>query len=98
MAITVALAVTPSTPAHGQIVTATYAVSGNTGTPAGPAQAASVDGDVTLGGVVQHVSTSVTLPGTPAVPPLTEAYSVPVCAGLTFTATGDPHVFTAVVP
>lgn len=98
MTITAALVVTPSTPNHGDTVTATYSVTGNIGTPAGDPVAGSVIGDVTVGTDVLHAVTTITLPGTPAVAPLAEAYSVPVLAGLTFAATGDPHVYTALVP
>lgn len=92
MAITAALTVTPSAPAHGAIVTATYAVQGNTGTPGG---SGTVSGTTHVGGQDIAVSTTVTLPGTPALP---ESYDVPTAPGLTFTVTADPHVFTAVVP
>jgi hypothetical protein len=92
VAITATLTVIPAAPAHGATVTATYAVSGNTGTPGG---SGTISGTVHAGGQDIAVSTTVTLPGTPA---LLESYDVPTAPGLTFTATADPHVFTAVVP
>lgn len=95
---TVTLTVDKSTPARGETVTATYTVSGNDGTPAGQPQAAELTGDVTVGAETVHVSTVLTLPGTPAVPPLAETFSVPTVAGLTFSATSDPRKFTALVP
>jgi len=93
MTITATLTVSPAAPAHGGTVTATYAVSGNTATPP---QDQTVSGDATfIGGPVLHVTTTVTLPGTPNLP---ESYSVPTCPGLTFVATANPKVFTALVP
>jgi hypothetical protein len=92
MPVSADLTVTPSAPAHGDTVTATYSVTGNDPVP--PSQA-SVSGDVVVGGQDFTVSTTVTLPGTPAEP---VTYSVPAAPGLTFTATADAAVFTAVVP
>ena len=92
MAISVAFAVTPPTPNHGDTVTATYTVSGNTGTGA---HSATVSGDANVGGIDYQVSTIITLPGTGALP---VTYTVPTCPGLTFAATSQPNVFTAVVP
>ena len=91
MAVTVTLTVAPAEPAKGATVTATYAVSGNDPVPP---QTAVVSGDASVGEEVIHVSTALTLPGTPA---KAEAFDVPTCPGLTFKATADPHVFTAVV-
>lgn len=98
MSVTVSLAVVPSAPNHGDTVTATYAVAGNDGTPATPPIEGSLIGDVTVGTDVLHAVTTLTLPGAPAVPPLAQSYSVPTIAGLTFAATSDPKVFTALVP
>jgi len=96
---TVTLTLDKAAPNHGDTVTATYVVTGNDGTPAGPAQAAELSGDVTVGTETVHVSTVLTIPGTPAVPPLAETFTVPVVAGLTFKAvSGDPRKFTALVP
>ena len=96
---TVTLTVDKPTPNHGDTVTATYAVTGNDGTPAGAPQAAELSGDVTVGEETVHVSTVLTLPGSPSVPPLAETFAVPTVAGLTFKAvTGNPKVFTALVP
>lgn len=92
MAVTATLTVTPAAPGHGDTVTATYSVAGN---DAGPPQSGMVSGVVTVGGMTLQVSTTVTLPGTPAQP---VTYAIPTCPGLTFTATANPAVFTAVVP
>jgi len=86
MAITVTLTVSPTNPGHGATVTATYAVSGNS------AVSVPVTGNVNIGGTDYNVAATLTEPA------LAESYSAPVAAGLTFTATGDPHVWTAVVP
>lgn len=91
MAIAVTFTVSPAAPNHGGTVTATYAVTGNN--PIGSAPIV-VSGDVKVGSVDYQVSATLTPPGTPALP---EVYAVPTCAGLTFVATSDPHVFTAVV-
>jgi hypothetical protein len=90
--VTVTLGVSPSAPAHGATVTATYSVSGaspGAGTPV------SVAGSVIVGGQSYPVTGSFTMPGAPAP---TVTYAVPTAAGLTFAATGNPAVFTAVVP
>jgi hypothetical protein len=90
--VTVTLSVSPSAPAHGATVTATYAVSGvspGAGTPV------TLDGSVTVGGTAIPVTGSFTLPGAPAA---TVTYATPTAAGLTFAATSNPAVFTAVVP
>lgn len=89
---TVTLTVNPPTPAHGATVTATYAVTGNEGTPA---KTGVVTGSVQIGADTFNVSTTVTLPGTPGLP---ETFSTPTCPGITFAPTGDPRVFTALVP
>ena len=92
MAVTCDIAATPSAPAQGATLTATYSVAGND--PIAPSTA-TVSGRVVVGGSPYDVSTSVTLPGTPAG---AVTYDVPSCPGLTFAATADPAVFTAVVP
>lgn len=92
MPITATITASPSSPNHGDTVTFTYHVSGND--PVAPVSQP-VTGDVTVGGLDLQVSTTVSLPGTPALP---EVYSTPVTAGLTPVATADPHVFTALVP
>ena len=94
---TVTLTVTPSAPARGETVTAEYVVTGNDGTPAGAPIATELAGDVTIGTETLHVSTVLTLPGTPAVPPLAETFTVPTATGLTFVATSNPRKFTAQV-
>ena len=92
MAVTASLSVTPQAPAHGAMVTATYTVTGN---DPGPGQSATVSGTVNLGGQDMNVATTVTLPGVVTQP---VTYAVPTCPGLTFAATGNPAVFTALVP
>lgn len=92
MAITATLTVSPASPAHGDTVTATYAVNGNDPVPP---QSATVSGDANVGGTDYAVTTTITLPGTPALP---ETFAVPACTGLTFAATSQPNVFTAVCP
>lgn len=92
MPISASLTVTPAAPAHGDTVTATYAVTGNDPIPA---QVGTVSGRVRVGDEDLDVSTSVTLPGMPA---LSESFATPTMAGLTFTPTADPRTFVAVVP
>jgi hypothetical protein len=92
MAVTVTFDVTPKPPAHGDTVTAVYTVQGNDPTPG---KSATVNGSADVGGQVFAVSTTITAPGVPALP---VTYAVPTCPGLTFKATADPWVFTAVVP
>jgi len=96
--ISATLTMSPAAPNHGDVVTATYAVSGNDGTPTGPSQVESILGKVTIGQDVLDVVTTLTLPGAPAVAPLPVVYVAPTAAGLTFVATADPAVFTALVP
>jgi len=83
---------TPSAPNHGDTITVQYDVTGNDPIPP---QGATLTGRVIVGGNAQDVSTSITLPGTPAA---SVSYDVPSGGGLTFTSTADPAVFTAVVP
>ena len=92
MAVSASLSASPSAPPHGAVLTVTYTVSGNDPVP--PHQAV-IAGRVSVGGVPFDVSTNVTIPGTPALP---VTYEMPSCTGLTFTATADPAVFTAVIP
>ena len=92
MSAALTLTVAPAAPAHGQTVTATYAVTGNAGTPP---TAATVTGQANVGGQTLDVATTITIPG---VDPLTESFSAPVCPGLTFTTSGDRRIWTAIVP
>ena len=92
MAVSVTLQVDNPTPAHGDTVTATYVVVGNTEVAAHDSD---VNGDATVGPDDFPVTATVTIPLTTALP---ETFSVPVCADLTFVATADPTVFTALVP
>lgn len=95
MAISATLTVTPVAPNHGDTVTALYVVQGNDPVPS---QSATVTGTATVGAQALNVSTSVTLPGSPALP---ESFAVPVCPGLAFSVSpADPSgaTFTAIVP
>jgi hypothetical protein len=92
MAVSVSMAVDNPTPAHGDLITVTYVVAGN---DAVPAEEEEISGRGVVGGIQYVTTTLLTVPATPALP---ETFDVPVCAGLTFTATGDPAVFTATVP
>lgn len=93
MTITASIAVSPSAPAAGTVVTATYSVSGNA---PGPGWTLGFSGTLTVNGTAYDgASGSLTLPGAPAAP---VTYQVPSCPGLTFAATKDPAVFTATVP
>lgn len=98
MAIGVTLAVAPSAPASGAIVTATYNVTGNSGTPAGTPVVIPIAGSVEVAGTEYAAAGEVTVPGVAAVPPLAVTYGVPTCLGLTFAGTANPAVFTGVVP
>jgi hypothetical protein len=92
MAVSCALNVDNSTPDHGDTITVTYSVDGND--PVDP-QGATIKGQVVVGGTTYNVSTSVTLPGTPAAD---VSYETPTCDGLEFTQGGSDAEFTAVVP
>ena len=95
MTISAILTVTPAAPNHGDTVTAVYTVQGNNPIPP---QAAAVSGVATVGGITYDVTTSLTLPGDPALP---ESFAVPTCPGLTFVVSpSDPTgaTFTALVP
>jgi len=92
MAVEVTLTIDNPAPDHGDVVTATYVVTGNDGTPA---TERTIDGSASVGGVPYEADSSVTLPGSPALP---QTYDTPVAPGLTFVPTANPAVFTAVVP
>lgn len=95
MTITASIAVSPSAPAAGAVVTATYTVEGNS---AGASQTlALTDGTAVLGGTTYTgVTGSFILPGAPAEP---VGYAVPTCPGLTFeVSASNPAVFTATAP
>lgn len=84
MAIAVSISVDNAHPAHGDTVTATYLVTG-------------------LSPIVGTLQGSVMVNGKPTPATLTMGdavgpYSAPTIAGLTFKATADPKVFTALVP
>ena len=92
VAISASASVDKPTPAHGDTVTLTYAVSGNTGSGA---QQITVTGNVNVGGVNYPVTVPLTLPATAGLP---VTYSTPTAPGLTFQTTGNPAVFTALIP
>lgn len=92
MAVTVELVLDNDAPAHGDVVTATYVVTGNDSAPARDTEAA---GNANIGGDNYPDTTPITLPGTPALP---QVFDTPTCLGLTFVPTANPAVFTAVVP
>jgi hypothetical protein len=80
-------------PAHGQLVTFVYSVDGND--PVDPTSA-TVRGAAVVGGTRYDVSTTMTLPGTPAA---SEQFEVPSSdSGLVFQSTSDPAKFTCTIP
>jgi hypothetical protein len=94
MAISCAINADDTAPAHGQIVTFTYTVDGND--PVDPS-GATVSGAAVIGGTRYQVSTTMTLPGTPAA---SEQFEVPTADDptLVFVATSDPESFTCAIP
>ena len=91
MTVTASLAISPSKPAAGTAITATYSVQG----AAGAAQAISFSGTVTVNGTAYPGSAgSLSLPG--AAPAVT--FSAPAGGGLTFAATSKAGTYTATVP
>lgn len=92
MAVSASLVLDNPAPGHGEVVTATYVVTGNDATPAQDTEA---DGNADVGGIDYPVSAPLTLPGSPALP---QTFDTPACLGLVFVPTADPAVFTAVVP
>jgi hypothetical protein len=92
MAVSCDISANPSAPNHGDTLTVTYSVSGN---DAVDPSSATITGRVIVGGTAYDVTTQVTLPGTPAA---TVNYAMPTGGGLSFAATADPSVWTAVVP
>jgi hypothetical protein len=92
MAVTVELVIDNVNPGHGDVVTATYVVTGNDGTPATDQ---AVDGQANVGGTDYEADSALTLPASAALP---QTFDTPTCLGLTFVPTANPAVFTAVVP
>lgn len=92
MAVVAELVLDNPAPDHGDVVTATYIVTGNDGTPAQEAEAV---GSADVGGTDYPVTAPIILPGSPALP---QTYDTPACLGLVFVPTANPAVFTAVVP
>lgn len=93
MAISVSINADDTAPAHGQIVTFTYAVDGNDPVPS---SGATVSGAAVIGGVRYQVDTTMTAPGTPAA---SEQFEVPTSdAGWTFAGTSEDNVFTCTIP
>jgi hypothetical protein len=93
MAISLALTVSPASPAAGQLVTATYTISGNSAPP-GKA-VATTSAEVAIGGTEYEEVTTISSLAAPAG---AVTYAVPVCAGLTFAKTAQANAFTATVP
>lgn len=83
MSIVVTLKVDKSAPQSGDTVTATYVVTGLSPI------SGTLSGSVTVAGKVY--------PSTVTIGDVV-SYAVPTIAGLTFKATADPAVFTALVP
>lgn len=83
MTIAVALKVDKQTPASGDTVTATYAVTGLS------AVSGTLSGSVAVSGKAYPVT---------AVLGDVVTYTAPTMAGLSFKPTADPAVFTALVP
>lgn len=93
MAVSVTLSISPSgTVASGTTVTATYTVTGNGGSAG---QTITISGSATVGGVKEPATAVITLG---AVAPAAVTYAVPTAPGLSFKATAQPNVFTAVAP
>jgi hypothetical protein len=94
MAISVSLNADDTAPAHGQLVTFTYAVDGND--PIDPS-GATVSGAAVIGGVRYQVETTMTAPGTPVA---SEQFEVPTsdAPGWVFAATSEPNKFTCAIP
>ena len=92
MAVNAFMDATPNAPDHGDMLTVAYTVTGND--PTAPSTAR-ISGAVVVGGQRLDLSTSVTLPGTPAA---SVTFEVPECEGLTFTVKpDDASEFTAPV-
>lgn len=92
MTITATITVSPAAPKSADTVTATYTVTGND--PVAPTST-QVSGVAHVGDQDIDVTTTITLPGVPSLP---ETFTAPTCDGLTFEATDQPNVFTALVP
>lgn len=96
MAVSAAMNATPSAPAHGQTLTISYSITGND--PVAPFTA-QITGGVVVGGQPMDLSTSITMPGTPAQPVTYDIPEGPAGTGLVFQVSPtDPSTFTAVVP
>jgi hypothetical protein len=93
MAVSCSINADNTTPGHGDTLTVTYVVDGND--PIDPA-GATISGRAVVGGVPYDVTTTVTIPGSPAEG---EVFDVPTCPDLPgFTVTSNPAVFTTSVP
>ena len=93
MAVSCDINVDNPTPGHGDTITVTYEIDGND--PLDPTSA-TIRGRAVVGGIPYDVSTTMTLPGTPAAGVV---FDVPTCPDLPgFTGTSDPAVFTTTVP
>lgn len=90
MTISLTLTVSPASPAAGQVVTAVYAVAGNSPVPG--VTVATTSAEVAIGGTEYEEVTTISSLAAPAA---AVTYSVPVCTGLVFAKTSQPNVFTA---
>lgn len=97
MAVALTFTVTPTTVASGGIVTGTYAVSGNTGTPAVPDSTLTGTASGDVGAEHFTANFAITKSGVPAVAPLTEVFSAPTSTGITWVSTADPKVWKGTV-
>lgn len=85
MTVTVNLVMSSTTPAHGNTITATYVVAGD------DPVSYTITGVAHIDNVDKPASALITVSSL-------ETFDTPVSAGLTFQATANPKVFTALVP
>lgn len=89
------IALSPTTAGPGQVVTATYQITGADDIPAS-SQQIQVDGTATVDGV--ELDADVTLTLTKPAVTFDKQYQAPTAPGLTFSPTSDPKVWRATVP
>jgi hypothetical protein len=97
MPIGAGFTISNATPAHGEKITGTYTVTGNTGTPAGSPNVVHGTATAAVGSDQYGLTFDLTIPGTPAVPPLAETFFAPVSAGVSWAPTADPKVWEGTV-
>jgi hypothetical protein len=97
MAVSVVFTLDKTTVNPGDVVTGTYVVSGNTGTPAVPDTVINGSGAADVGSDHYTTTFSLTKAGKPAVPPLAASFSAPVSSGVTWASTSDPKVWKGTV-